>query len=262
MKRMIAAAAFMTLISLYTGCGDSATAITGTLPVVNGIAVDTLNSRGDTIIVMWTPLDSTLVEGYFLWTRPGIEGPWTLAATSESSPAVHIANNAAYYTVMAYSGDNTSSEPGLSDNTKTQGLSEIREEFSGRAVGFRVDVEGDSLLSGDPSNPQFNQQFVVSMNLTLERYIFPGSAKPEQWPGGARTQISDIGGLVAPAPNDTLLWDDSILYGGSFFLQLDGNYYCMLESSQTFPDTVGMTDSLVIDGQIQPIKGVRVFNIY
>ena len=153
MKKVIAAAAFMAVLLAYTGCGDSATAVTGTLPIVTGIAVDTLASIGDTIVVMWNPIDSTLVEGYFLWTRTGIEGPWLLAATSERSPAVHIANNAAYYTVMAYNGENTSSEPGLSDNTKTTGLLEIRNIFEGRPVGFIVDLQGDSLIAGDQGDP-------------------------------------------------------------------------------------------------------------
>lgn len=258
--KIITVAAIAFMLAVAAGCADSATEVTGTLPVVSGIMVDTLASRGDTIVVSWTPLDSTLVEGYFLWTRPGIEGPWTLATTSSTSPAVHIANQSAYYTVMAYNGDDTSSEIGLSDNTKTEGLQETRQVFSGRPVGFRIDTLGDSLVSGDPSSPEFNQQFVVAISFTLERFIYPGNARPEQWPGGARTKISDIGGLVAPAPDDTVRWDDSILYGGNFFLALDNQYYCLLEGSQTLPDTSGLADTLVIDGQIQPIRGVRVFN--
>ncbi len=260
MKKITIAAAVMFILTMGTGCGDSATAIKGTLPVVTGISVDTLASRGDTIVVTWTPLDSTLVEGYFLWTRPGIEGPWSLAAISSGNAAVHIANQAAYYTVMAYNGDDTSSETGLTDNTRTEGLLEIRQAFAGNAVGFRIDTEGDSLLYGDPSNPMFNQQFIIAMALNLNRYIYPGNARPEQWPGGEKTRISDIGGLVAPAPDDTIRWDDSILYGERFFLALENNYYCLLDGSQTLPDTVSMTDTLVIDGQIQPIRGVRVFN--
>lgn len=260
MKRITVAAAIMFILALGAACGDSATAVTGTLPVVTGITVDTLASRGDTIVVMWTPLDSTLVEGYFLWTRPGIEGPWSLAATSSGNAASHIAGQAAYYTVMAYNGDDTSSETGLTDNTKTEGLQEIRQVFSGKPVGFRVDIEGDSLIYGDPADQMFNQQFVVAMTFTLERFIFPGTARPEQWPGGARTRISDSGGLVAPAPDDTVRWDDSVLYGGNFFLAMGDNHYCLLDGSQTLPDTASMTDTLVIDGQIQPIIGVRVFN--
>jgi len=261
MKKLFAAAVLITTVALYSGCGDSATEITGTLPVVTGIAVDTLNSKGDTIIVMWTPLDSTLVEGYFLWTRPGIEGPWTLASTFSSSPGVHIATHTAYYTVMAYNGTNTSSDTGFADNTKTSGLQEIREAFSGRAVGFRVDTTADSLIAGDPSDPGFNQQFVVALDVIgRQRYIYPGNADPEMWPGGARTRISDTGGFVAPSPGDTVRWDDSIVYGGNFFLELNDGFYCRLQSSQTLPDTLAMVDTLVIDGELQPINGVRVFN--
>lgn len=259
MKRK-AFVAIMFLLAAGSGCGDSATEVAGTLPVVTGITVDTLASRGDTIVVTWAPLDSTLVEGYFLWTRPGIDGPWSLASTSSTTAAAHIANQAAYYTVMAYNGENTSSETGLSDNTKTRGLMEIRQEFAGKAVGFRIDSQGDSLISGNPFNPEFNQQFVVAMDFALIRYIYPGNARPEVWPGGARTRISDTGGLVAPAPDDTIRWDDSILYGGNFFLSMENGYYCLLDGSQTLPDTVSFTDTLVIDGQIQPIRGVRVFN--
>ncbi len=258
MKKFLIAAVVMAAI--YTGCGDSATEVAGTLPVVTGITVDTLSSRGDTIVVMWDPVQSAEVEGYFLWNRTNLEGPWYLASTSETSPGVHIASRSGYYTVMAFSGNNTSSDTGLSDNTKTTGLSEIREAFSGRPVGFRVDIQGDSLIAGDPSDPGFNQHFVVAMDFALQRYVFPGSARPEIWPGGARTLISDRGGFVAPSPGDTLLWDDSIRYGGNFYLSLDNNYFCLMNGAQTLPDTLTMTDTLVIDGQLQPIQGVRVFN--
>ncbi len=263
MNRITVAAAFVSIMAVaaVSGCGDSATAIIGTLPVVTGIQVDTLASRGDTIIVTWTPLDTTAVDGYLLWTRPGIEGPWSLAATTTTTAAAHIAGHSAYYTVMAYKGDDTSSATGLTDNTRAEGLTEIREVFSGRPVGFRIDTQGDSLIAGDPSDPGFNQQFTIAMNFALERFVFPGSAKPELWPGGARTRISNSGGFVAPSPGDTLNWDDSLLYGGNFFLELDNGHYCLLDGSQTLPDTVSMTDTLVIDGQIQPIMGVRVFNI-
>ncbi len=43
MKKFLIAAVVMA--ALYSGCGDSATEVAGTLPVVTGITVDTLNSR-------------------------------------------------------------------------------------------------------------------------------------------------------------------------------------------------------------------------
>ncbi len=260
MKKFTMVFVLLILVSLFTGCGDSATAITGTLPVVNGIVLDTLNSLGDTLVVRWTPLDSTLVEGYFLWTRTGTEGAWSLASTVETSPGVHIANSSAFYTVTAYNGDNISSDIGIPTNTRSTGLEENRTEFSGRAVGYRIDITGDSLIAGDPANSEFNQDFVVAMTMELERYVYRGSAKPDLWPGGARTAISSRGGYVAPSPDDPTAWKDSLLYGQNMFISLDSNYFCLLNQSQTIPDTLTFTDSLVIDGQIQPLRGVRVFN--
>ncbi|MCD4708568.1 MAG: hypothetical protein K8S62_12620 [Candidatus Sabulitectum sp.] len=260
MKKLITTV-FLGVIAVFSGCGDSATEIQGTLPVVTGITIDTIASTGDTIFVTWTALDSTLVDGYFLWTRINMEGPWSLADLCDRNTGSHIAASSAFYAVMAFKGDDTSSELSLSVDTKTEGISEIRELFTIKApVGFRVDLEGDSLIAGDPRSAEFAQHFVVERNWLGERYIFPGSAHPELWPGGTRTRISSIGGLVAPAPNDTINWRDSISYGGDFFLELDNGFYCMLKGTHTFPDTVSMTDTLVIKGQVQPITGVRVFS--
>ena len=250
----------MGIIALFSGCGDSATEILGTLPVVSGITVDTLASRGDTIVVTWTAMDTTLVDGYFLWTRPTVEGAWTLAELCRNNVGIHIANKSGFYTVMAYKGDDTSSAVGISDDTKTDQIAEIRQLFDLRPVGFRVDVTGDSIIAGDPSSIDFNQQFVVAINANGARYIYPGTFNPEVWPGGARTRISSINGFVAPSPDDTLLWKDSISYGNDFFLAMGDDHYCLLEGTHTLPDTASLSDTLVIRGQIQPIIGVRVFN--
>jgi hypothetical protein len=261
MKKLTAIVLFAGAVAFYTGCGDSATEIQGTLPVVTGIAIDTIATTGDTIFVTWNAMDTTLVEGYFLWERIGLDGAWSLAAVCDGNAGSYIASQSAYYTVMAFNGSNTSQDIGLAVNTKTEGLREIRQLFSMKPVGFRVDLSGDSLIAGDPSSMEFAQQFVVAIDfLSGERYIYPGNAKPEIWPGGARTRISSTGGLVAPAPDDSIGWRDSIAYGGSFFLKLDNGYYCLLDGTHTFPDTTLMTDTLVIDGQVQPIMGVRVFN--
>jgi len=258
--KILITASLVVMIAFFAGCGDSATEIKGTLPVVTGVTIDTLASKGDTIAITWTALDSTLVDGYFLWTRPFIEGAWSLAAVCDHNAGFHVANGSGYYSVMAFQGIDNSSDISLSVNTKTEGISQIRELFALKPVGFRLDMEGDSLIAGNPASLEFSQQFIVAMDWLGERYIFPGNANPDLWPGGAKTRISSIGGLVAPAPDDTLLWRDSISYGGDFFLALDNGHYCMLKGTSTFPDTASMTDTLVLSGQIQPIMGVRVFN--
>lgn len=250
----------LSVIAVFSGCGDSATEIRGTLPVVTEVVVDTIASKGDTIVVTWAALDTTLVEGYFLWTRSNLDGPWELAALCDKNAGAHIASQSAFYSVMAFKGIDNSSELSLSDNTKTEGVSEIRELFALKPVGFRIDLEGDSLIAGDPGSSEFAQQLVVAINFAGERFIFPGSAHPELWPNGARTKISSIGGFVAPSPDDQFSWKDSISYGGDFFLSLDDGYYLMLKGTHTPPDPLTLTDTLVISGQVQPIKGVRVFS--
>ena len=260
MSKVMFVLLLITGLIAVTGCADSSTEIVGTLPVVENIAVDTLASHGDTIVVTWTAIDTTLVDGYYLWTRQYVEGAWTLAAICEKNAGSHIASNSAFYSVMAFKGTDSSSEPGISANTKTESLEDIRQVFQLKPVGFIVDLEGDSLISGDPSSPVFAQQFVVAMDISGGRYIYPGSAHPEMWPGGSRTKISARGGYVAPSPIDSVNWHDSISYGGSFFLSLESNYYCMLKGSSTLPDTVSMSDTLVLRTQVQPIRGVRVFN--
>ena len=261
MKISVVSLIMLTLITLYSSCGDSATEISGTLPIVTGITVDSVASIGDTIVVTWTALIDTQIEGYFLWTRTECEDPWILAETVDQNIGTHIADMSAFYTVMAFYGDNTSSDTGLPDNTRAELLSEIRQYLTMRPVGFRIDLEGDSLVPGVPYSPDFRQQFTVAFDpLSGDKYIYPGTANPEIWPGGANTMVSSSGGFVAPAPNDSTQWQDSISYGGNFFLSLDNGYYCMLTGLAIHPDTLAMVDTLVIDGQLQTIKSVRVFN--
>jgi len=261
MKRPAATLIMLGIIALSLYCADSATEISGTLPVVTGITVDSAASSGDTVIVTWTPVDSTLIEGYYLWTRTGYENTWVLVEAVDQNAGMHIASQSAYYTVIAYNGNNTSSDTGISDNTRTEMLSEIREVFSITPVGLRIDSDGDSLISGDPGSPRFHQHFTVAINpFNATKHVYSGTARPLQWPGGAETSLSSEGGYVAPAPHDSILWEDSISYGGSFFIALDDGYYCLLEGSSIIPDTLLRSDTLIISGQIQPVRGLRVFN--
>ncbi|MCD4847045.1 MAG: hypothetical protein K8R76_02510 [Candidatus Aegiribacteria sp.] len=261
MKILVVSLIMLTIIALYSSCGDSATEISGTLPIVTGITVDTVASIGDTIVVTWTALTDTQIEGYFLWTRTEFEEPWALVETVDQNTGTHIADRSAYYTVMAYYGSNTSSDTGVPDNTRAELLSEIRQYLAMRPVGFRVDLDGDSLVPGDPYSPDFRQQFTVAFDqLNGDKYIYPGTANPVIWPGGAETMVSSSGGFVAPTPDDSTQWQDSISYGGNFFLALENEYYCMLTGIAIHPDTLAMVDTLVIDGQLQAIRSVRVFN--
>jgi hypothetical protein len=244
----------VTVMVLVAGCGDSATEITGTLPVVGGITVDTLASRGDTIVVSWEPV-SVSIEGYFLWGRIHVGDPWTLLEIAEENTAQHIADRAFYYTVMAFEGDNTSSATGIPDNSRADDIEQADVPLTGRPVGFVVDIAGDSLVHGDPSSPDFMQQFTIAADSMGERlYIYPGNAHPYTWPGGSRTRIAPAGSLVAPSPADSTMWRDSLDCGTSFFLALEDGHYCLLYSQDCSMDT------LRLDGQLQPIINVRVFN--
>lgn len=261
MKVLVVSLIMLAFIALYSSCGDSSTEISGTLPIVTGITVDSVASVGDTIVVTWTALTGTQIEGYFLWTRTESESPWSLVEIVDQNVGTHIADESAFYTVMAFYGDNTSSDTGLPDNTRAGLLSEIKQYLAKRPVAFRIDLEGDSLITGSPSALDFQQQFTVAFDpLSGNKYIYPGTANPEIWPGGAETMVSSSGGFVAPAPNDSTHWQDSISYGGNFFLALENGYYCMLTGLAIHPDTLAMVDTLVIDGQLQTIRSVRVFN--
>ena len=261
MRALAASLIMLVSIVLVSSCGDSATEITGTLPIVTGIAIDTIASRGDTIVVTWDALTDLEIDGYFLWFRINAENPWTLANTTVENASVHIADRSAFYTVMAFHGENTSSDIGLSDNTNTIRLPEIVETTLLAPLGFRIDTDGDSLVSGDPTSPDFHQHFTVAFDkLTGERFIFPGAAHPDEWPGGRKTNVSVAHGFVAPAADDTTLWQDSILFNGDFFLLFREGRYCRLNAQEVFPDTLGHPDTLYIEGQFQPQYKLRVFN--
>ena len=255
------AASLVILVSfiLLSSCGDSATEITGTLPVVTGIAIDSIASRGDTIVVTWDEL-TTEIEGYLVWFRSIPTDPWMLVDAVIGNAAVHIADRSAYYTVMAYYGDDTSMDIGLSDNTMTDELAEYAQPSGDKPRGFRIDIEADSIIAGDPADPDFHQQFTVAFSgPSLNKFLYPGTAHQEIWPGGVRTTVSSAGGFVAPAPGDSILWQDSIPFDGDFFLALETGHYCKLDGLLIFADTLGSSDTMKLDGQIQPLMNVRVF---
>ncbi|OPL17661.1 MAG: hypothetical protein AVO35_09555 [Candidatus Aegiribacteria sp. MLS_C] len=254
--RLMALLATTTIaVILPAGCGDSATETAGTLPVVTGIRVDSLTSHGDTIAVTWDAVGTVQVEGYYLWSRISAGEPWSLQGTVEQNFAEHIADRTMYYTVSAFQGWDTSSMTGIPDNSRADAVAEKELPFDGNPVGFRVDVQNDSLVTGDPASPGFSQQFTVARDTGGEQlYIYPGSARPMTWPSGARTAISSMGGFVAPSPGDTALWQDSIPLGTTFFVALDDGHYCRLSSQSSSMETIR------IDGQLQPMSGVRVFN--
>jgi hypothetical protein len=108
---------------------------------------------------------------------------------------------------------------------------------------------------GDPFSPDFAQQFTLAPDTTGERlYIYPGTAHPASWPGGARTRVAPAGTLVAPAPEDSTMWKDSLLCGTNIFVALEDGHYCLLYSQDCSADT------LRLSGQLQPLANVRVFN--
>ncbi len=254
-------ASVLVFFALFLSCGDSATEITGTLPIVTGITVDSISSKGDTVVVTWNKLTGTRIEGYLVWFKVKFDDPWMLLDTVNDTLVTHIADRSAFYNVMGYYGSDTSSDIGLSDNTRAENLPGVKQPDSVRPMGFRIDIEGDSIVYGNPSSPEFHQQFTIILDeLSEERFIFPGTAHPELWPGGAKTMISSIGGFVAPALDDSTSWQDSILYGGNFFLALENGHYCRLDGIVISPDTSAWSDTLVIDGQLQPMTNVRVFN--
>lgn len=254
--RLLALFATFTMgVALSAGCGDSATEIAGTLPVVTGIRVDSLASHGDTIAVTWDAVGTVQVEGYHLWSRISVGEPWSLQGTVSQNFAEHIADRAMYYTVSAFQGWDTSSMTGIPDNSRADLVAEKELQFDGTPVGFRVDVQNDSLVTGDPASPGFSQQFTVAGDIAGEQlYIYPGTARPMTWPSGARTAISSIGGFVAPSPGDTSLWQDSIPLGLTFFLALDEGHFCRLNSHWDSQGTI------LVHGQLQPMTGVRIFN--
>jgi hypothetical protein len=261
MRSLFAFLSISIAITLFSGCGDSASEITGTLPVVTGIMVDSIASKGDTIVVTWNALTGTEIEGYLFWIRYDTDDPWMLVDDVTENVAVHLADRSAAYTVMAYNGNDTSFEVGVGDNTRADNLSETSQIPDAGPLGFRVDLDGDSLIVGDPASMDFHQQFIVTFDQhTGNGRIFQGNAHPDQWPGGMRTMLSTAGGFVAPSPEDTISWQDSIPFEGNCFLALETGNYCRLTCLHAAPDSLGETDTLFIDGQLQPLAHVRVFN--
>ncbi len=97
------------MIAAIAGCaGDDSTDPNGDLAVVQQLVLDG-TSTGRTVVLTWSAVTDD-IEGYKIYFKTDGEGSWVEAGTSTTTTFTHNAVVAGTYAVMAYDGDNTSSD--------------------------------------------------------------------------------------------------------------------------------------------------------
>ena len=97
------------MIAAIAGCaGDDSTDPNGDLAVVQQLVLDG-TSTGRTVVLTWSAVTGD-IEGYKIYFKTDGEGSWVEAGTSTTTTFTHNAVVAGTYAVMAYDGDNTSSD--------------------------------------------------------------------------------------------------------------------------------------------------------
>lgn len=97
------------MIAAIAGCaGDDTTDPTGDLAVVQQLVLDG-TSTGRTVVLTWSAVTDE-IDGYRIYFKTDGAGSWAEAGTSTTTTFTHNAVVAGTYAVMAYNGENTSSD--------------------------------------------------------------------------------------------------------------------------------------------------------
>ncbi len=97
------------MIAAIAGCaGDDTTDPTGDLAVVQQLELDA-SSTGRTVVLTWSAVTDD-IEGYKIYFKTDGAGSWAEVGTSTTTTFTHNATVAGTYAVMAYNGENTSSD--------------------------------------------------------------------------------------------------------------------------------------------------------
>jgi hypothetical protein len=96
------------LLLLLVACGSNPSTPEGTLPKVEGLTVVDSLCGGTTVFLSWNSVDS--VVGYRIYYDESGLGWWDELKSVTDTFTTHDADRAYYYTVLAFTGDDTSEE--------------------------------------------------------------------------------------------------------------------------------------------------------
>lgn len=116
---LIAAAALLALVA----CEGDTPSEPGTLPTVTGLEIDTTTTEGRSIVLNWDEVTGETVEGYEVYFSTS-GSSWSALGTVTGTTYTDEADEAGYYSVRAYEGDNYSESYASSVNTLPETVSD------------------------------------------------------------------------------------------------------------------------------------------
>ena len=245
------------VLIVIVGCSSEPSSPSGTLPVVQNLTVNETESKGDTVVLHWDPLDVE-VDGYHVYWSSTSPGTWHEYVT-EDTTVTEIAESTRYYYVKASKGLDYSS--GNSNEVDTRatlitGPFTMRTDSLYNGILFYDDGAGAATGMADSS--EFTQDiYIAEANNHL--YFYSGDHNPAQYPGGRHTPLCPLSvfGNVAPEPGSAD-WVDSVLISGNnfYFGQLsNGNYI------QFYVDSIFTNGADIMSIEYQTIPALRLFNV-
>ncbi|MCK5065431.1 MAG: fibronectin type III domain-containing protein, partial [Candidatus Fermentibacteraceae bacterium] len=96
------------VLIVMVGCSTEPASPSGTLPVVQNLTVNETESKGDTVVLHWDPLDVE-VDGYHVYWSSTSPGTWHENVTTDTT-LTEIAESTRYYFVKASKGVDYSSD--------------------------------------------------------------------------------------------------------------------------------------------------------
>ncbi len=245
------------VLIVMVGCSTEPASPSGTLPVVQNLTVNETESKGDTVVLHWDPLDVE-VDGYHVYWSSTSPGTWHENVTTDTT-LTEIAESTRYYFVKASKGVDYSSDNSNEVDTQAAliiGPFDMRIDSPTNGIIFYDDGEGAG--TGAANLPSFNQDIYIA-EANGQLYFYSGDHNPSQYPKGRHTALCPVGALgdVAPEPGSPG-WADSVLISEKdfYFGQLSNGYFIQFYVDTTFTDGAEITSI-----QYQTISALRLFNV-
>ncbi|MBD3370425.1 hypothetical protein GF402_08710 [Candidatus Fermentibacteria bacterium] len=249
------------LLLLLVACGTNPSTPEGTLPKVEGLTVVDSLCGGNTVFLSWNSVDS--VVGYRIYydeTGGGIV--WNEIESVTDTFTTHEAERSYYYTVLAFTGDDTSEDYADRVHTRPNGCGTytLWDNHAGPDSVNALILGEESGITGRADDSTFMQNvYLYDADWTGSPVgLFSGDAGV--WGNGVATPlVRSSSAYLAPETG----YDDSlyVIQGDYVYGMTPDSHYVKMWISEVEADTT-ISDSTYyakIYYQYQPIEGLRLF---